>query len=65
VALRDEGNLEEFIVGNLPERKVSRVQRRKRRSGRKFILNAHIDDYEIRDVMLELGSDVNIFPNKT
>jgi hypothetical protein len=65
VALGAEGNPEEFIVANLPERKASRVQRRKRRTGREFRLNAHIDDYEIKDVMLDLGSDVNIFPKKT
>jgi hypothetical protein len=28
-------------------------------------LNVHIDDYEIKDFMLDLGFDVNIFPKKT
>jgi hypothetical protein len=28
-------------------------------------LNAHIDGYEIRDVMLDLGPDINIFPKNT
>jgi hypothetical protein len=65
LALGAEGNPEEFITANLPEKNASRIQRRKRRSGKEFRLNAHIDDYEIRDVMLDLGSDVNIFPKKT
>jgi hypothetical protein len=64
-ALGTEGNLEESIVANLPTRNASRIQRRKRRTGREFWLNAHLDEYEIRDVMLDLGSDVNIFPKKT
>jgi hypothetical protein len=64
VALGIEGNPEEFIVANLPERKASRVQRRKRRIGREFKLNVHIDDYEIIDVMLDLGFDINILSKK-
>jgi hypothetical protein len=65
VVLGAEENPEEFIVSNLPERNASRVQRRKRRIGREFRLNDHIDDYEIKYVMLYLGYNVNIFPNKT
>jgi hypothetical protein len=63
--LGTEGSPEESIVANILERNTSRVQRRKWRYGREFRLNAHIDDYEIRDVMLDLGSDVNILPKKT
>jgi hypothetical protein len=65
VSLGVEGNLEEFIFANLLEWKASRIQKRKRRNGREFRVNSHIDDYEIRHVMLYLGSDVNIFPKKT
>jgi hypothetical protein len=65
VVLRVEGNQEEPITANLLEMNTSKVQRRKRRSRREFILSTHIDDYEIRDVMLDLGFDINIFPKKT
>jgi len=65
VALGDEGNPEEVIYVNLAKRKESRVHRRKRMIGREFRLNADIDDFEIRDVMLDLGSDINILPNTT
>jgi hypothetical protein len=63
--LETEGSPEELIVANLLERNTSRIQRRKQRSGREFRLNSHIDNYEISDVMLDLGSDVNILPKKT
>jgi hypothetical protein len=63
--LEIEGNPEELIVSHLPERNTGRIQRRKQRSGREFRLNTHIDGYEINDVMLDLGSDVNILPKKT
>jgi hypothetical protein len=65
VALRVEGNQEDSITAKLLEMNISRIQRIKRRSRREFILSTHIDDYEIRDVMLDLGFDINIFPKKT
>jgi len=60
-----EGIPEEPIVSNLLERHIGRVQRRKYIFGREFILNAHIDDYNISNVMIDLGSDINILPKKT
>jgi hypothetical protein len=65
VALRAKGNTKKGIISNLPKSKESRVHRRKRRTGREFIFNYHIDDYEIKDVMMDFSSDVNIFPKKT
>jgi hypothetical protein len=55
LALGDEGNLEDFITTNILEKNAARIQRRKRKFGNEFRLNAHIDDYEIRDVMLDFG----------
>jgi hypothetical protein len=63
--LEVERSPEEPIVVNIPERHIGRIQRRKQRSGREFRLNSHIDDYEISDVMLDLGSDINILLKKT
>jgi hypothetical protein len=65
VALGAEGNPKEFVVINLPERKTSRFQRRNRRNDREFKSNSEIDDFEMKEVMLELGFVVNIFPKKT
>jgi hypothetical protein len=60
-----EESPKEMIIDNILERNTSRIQRRKRRSRREFRLNTHIDNYEIINVMLDLGSDVNILPKKT
>jgi hypothetical protein len=60
-----KGNIEDFIAPNLPKRRKSRAHRRKRWTGMKFRLNAQIDDYKIKDVILDLGSDVNVFPKRT
>jgi hypothetical protein len=41
------------------------VHRRKVRTGKEFRLVAQLEEFEIKDVMLDLGSDVNILPKKT
>jgi hypothetical protein len=41
------------------------VQRRKIQSGKEFRLEAQLDEFDIKDVMLDLGYDVNIFPKQT
>jgi hypothetical protein len=63
--LGTEGNLEESNISNLPQWNESRIKRKKRRTRREFWLNAHLDEYEIRVFMLDLGSDVNILTKKT
>jgi hypothetical protein len=50
---------------NLPEKNTQRIQRRKVRTRKEFRLEAQLDDLEIKYVMLDLGSDVNILPKKT
>jgi hypothetical protein len=50
--LEIEENLEELIFSHLPERNTGRIQRRKKKYGREFRLNTHIDGYEINDIML-------------
>jgi len=61
----DGENLGEYIVSNLPKRETNRVKRRKRWIGKDFRPDAQVDGYEIKVVMLDLGSDVNILPNKS
>jgi hypothetical protein len=50
-------------VGTEPK-KINQVHRKKRTS-REFRLNANIGDFNMGNVILDLGSDVNIFPKKT
>nr|KUM49359.1 hypothetical protein ABT39_MTgene3908 [Picea glauca]QHR90355.1 hypothetical protein Q903MT_gene4378 [Picea sitchensis] len=40
------------------------MRRRRKRRGKEFHLDAKVDVYEFKDVMLDLGSDVNILTNK-
>ena len=38
---------------------------RVRRTGREMKLHAHIGDYDITDIILDLGSEVNVLTKKT
>jgi hypothetical protein len=62
-----KGMLEKYSieegVGTKPK-KINHVHRKKIAS-KEFILNANIGDFNMGNVILDLGSDVNIFPNKT
>ena len=50
-------------VGTKPK-KINQVHRKKRTS-REFRLNAYIGDFNMGNVILDLGSNVNILPKKT
>jgi hypothetical protein len=39
--------------------------RKKRRTSREFRLNENFGDFNMRDIILDLGSKVNVFPKKT
>jgi hypothetical protein len=65
LVLGNEEPIEEGIRTNLPKKSTQRLQRRKVRTGKEFRLVAQLDEFEIKDGMLDLGSDVNIFPTKT
>jgi hypothetical protein len=52
----EEWKLEQKIVNNL--------HIRRRKSG-EFRLNANIGDFNMGDIILDLGSEVNVFPKKT
>jgi hypothetical protein len=51
-----EGKLEQKIVNHLHT---------KRRTSREFRLNANIGDFNMGDIILYLGSKVNVLPKKT
>jgi hypothetical protein len=65
LVLGNEEPLEARIRANLPEKSTQRVQRRKVRTRKEFRLVSQLDEFKIKDVMLDLGSDVNILPTKT
>ena len=44
---------------------VHKLYRYKKLTGREMRLNAQIGDYEMDQVILDLGSDVNVLPKKT
>jgi hypothetical protein len=47
------------------EKKTTNHLHTRRRKSREFILNANIGDFNMGDIMLDLGSKVNVLPNKT
>ena len=47
------------------EKYIRRVKINKRRTGKVFRVNTQVAGFQIRDTMLDLGSDVNILPQKT
>jgi hypothetical protein len=64
------------ILQNLIERCNIKVERKLehkivnhiymgRRTSREFRLNANIGDFNMEDIILELGSEVNVLPKKT
>jgi hypothetical protein len=65
LVLGNEESTETRIRTNIREKSTQRVQRRIVQVGKEFILVAQLDEFEIKDVMLDLGYDVNILPKKT
>jgi hypothetical protein len=51
-----EGKLEQKTVNHLHTR---------RRTSREFRLNANIEDFNMGYIILDLGSEINVLPNKT
>ena len=62
-----EGGIEheDSINTNLPEKYIRRVKINKIRMRKEFHINAQVAGFQIRDTILDLGSDVNILPKKT
>ena len=55
-SIEAEGKIEQKIVNHLHTR---------RRKSRELSLNANIGDFNMGDIILDLGSEVNLLPNKT
>jgi hypothetical protein len=45
--------------------KIVNQVRNKIRTNREFILNANIEDFNMGDIILDLGFEVNVLPKKT
>jgi hypothetical protein len=52
------------VEGKLEHKTFNHLHTRRIRS-REFKINASIEDLNIEDIILDLGSEVNIFPKKT
>ena len=59
--------LQKFIASCEPQRSSSKEKtiNRVRRTGREMRLNVQIGDYDMTDVILDLGSEVNVLTKKT
>jgi hypothetical protein len=55
-SIEAKGNLEQKIVNHLHTR---------RRTSREFRLNANIGDFNMGDIILDLGFEVNVLPKNT
>jgi hypothetical protein len=57
--------LEAKIRANIPKKRTQRVKGRKVRTNKEFRLISQLDEFEIKDVMLDLGLYVKIIPKNT
>ena len=55
-SIETEGKLEQKIVNHLHTRRIT---------SREFKLNSNIGDFNMGDIILDLGSEVNVLPKKT
>jgi hypothetical protein len=65
LVLGNEESLETRIRTNIPKKNTQRVKRREVWTRKEFRLADQLDEFEIKDVMLDLGFDVDILPKKT
>jgi hypothetical protein len=52
------------VEGNLEKKTINHLHTR-RRTSREFRLNANIGNFNMGDIILELGSEVNVLPKNT
>jgi hypothetical protein len=52
------------MEGKLEQKKFNHLHTR-RRTSREFRLNANIRDFNMGDIILDIGSEVNVLPKKT
>lgn len=59
-------NLGQDVISNLPERQTNQIKKRRRKiTGQGFKLDTQIDGFEVKNIMLDLGSNVNVLPKKS
>ena len=63
-ALKD---MQKFLAVTDPQRGIDQEKTvsRVRRTGREMRLNVQVGEYDMTDVILDLGSDVNVLPKQT
>ena len=49
----------------MEQKAINNIYQNKRRTGREMRLTAHIGAYEMDQVILDIGCDVNVLPNQT
>jgi hypothetical protein len=52
------------VEGNLEKKTINHLHSI-RRKNREFGLNANIGDFNMREIILDLGSEINVLPKKT
>ena len=52
------------VEGKIEHKKINHLHMR-RRTGREFRLNANIGDFNMGDIILDLGFEGNVLPKKT
>jgi hypothetical protein len=53
------------VEGKLEQKKINHLIHTRRRRSREFRLNANIGDFNMGDIILDLGSEVNVLLKKT
>jgi hypothetical protein len=52
-----------YVEGNIEHKTINSLHMR-RMTSREFILNTNIGDFSMGDIILDLGSEVNVLPKK-
>lgn len=60
-----EGHLGNDVITNLLDRQTNKIKRTRSMIGQEFGLSTQINHFEVMNVMLDLGSDVNALSNKS
>ena len=68
--LRNQNALKELqkvLAFTEPQRRIDKAKtvNRVQRTGREMRLNVQIGEYDMTDVILNLGSDINVLPKQT
>ena len=60
-----ENHLDQDVITNIPKMWTNKIWKRRRKiAGQEFRLHIEIDNFEVKNVILDLGSIVNVLPKK-